>query len=97
MARGDVRSAITRLGSGQVLDIQPPGVEEWVIHNIYFPDAIRIEFWNGIDKAVGFDQQTSKGGYIGQQFHLRSDNRMKIINDSLASQNIGYDGIQTSQ
>lgn len=95
MALGDVKSAITRLGSGQTLDIQPPGTEEWVVTNIYYPDSISIEFWNGIDKRIPFDQRTGKGALSKFNFHLRSDNRLLVINDSLASQNIGYDGVQS--
>jgi len=95
MAIGDVKSAITFLGSGQAVDIQPPGTEQWVLHNIYHPDSVSIDFWNGLDKTIRFDQRTGKGALAKFNFHLRSDNRIRVVNDSLASQNIGYDGVQT--
>ena len=94
MAVGDVVNGLSSVSNGSYLDIVPGTGVEWVIHNIYWGNAVECYFYDGTND-VKFDSDTTYGGRIGAVFHCTETKRIRIKNVSGLSQYIGYDGIQT--
>lgn len=94
MAIGDVKSDAQAVLTGARLSIQPPGAEEWVIHNIYREANATLEFFDGTDN-IPFDVATGAGAWAGMQFHVTNAKYIRVVNNDAGTKNLGYDGVQT--
>lgn len=94
MAIGDVVSDMQSITAGAFLDIRPSSGVEWVIHNVYHADAVHIEVYDGSNSLI-FDSDTGPGFWAWYEFHCNNTRRLRVKNNSSASQLIAYDGMQT--
>lgn len=101
MAVGDVAKGFFTITAGQSNTIQPPSLEEWVIHNIYYNNTsgtspnIEFSMTDGTNNVI-FDGDTSRGARLGAMFHLTNAYYMKVNNLSAGTTMIiAYDGIKT--
>jgi hypothetical protein len=94
MAVGDVKSDLQSVTNGSSMVIQPPSGEEWVIHNLYWGNAVSIKVTKGA-LTITVDSDTSTGGRLGTVFHVTNTQYLTITNNHTASIGIGYDGVQT--
>ena len=100
MAQGNVVSAIQSIAAGAFLDVKPVtlGVE-WVIHNVYFTDAISLVIYDGTNSLV-FKGPTAAGVadfFSNLQVHVTNLLWMRVQNNhATLAKLISYDGIQTA-
>lgn len=95
MAIGDVVSGIVSLTQYQYATIQPPSGEEWIIHNIYFNNTVRMYFCDNTNILL-FNWIKVLGHKPWTVFHLTNAKYLKIqaIKPGTTTL-IGYDGIRT--
>ena len=94
MAVGDVKSNLVSVASNDVLTIQPPVGEEWIIHNIYHESNIELRLTDGTN-TLTFDSTTGRGVYARFSFHVTNTLYLQIVNVDTVSRLIGYDGVQS--
>ncbi|MDI6872583.1 MAG: hypothetical protein QME79_14765 [Bacillota bacterium] len=94
MAVGDVKSGLQSVNASAYLNIQPPGTEEWVVHNLYWGGQVELYVSDGIND-LKFDSDSSAGGRLAMVFHVRNGQYLRVKNMGASAILIGYDGIQT--
>ena len=94
MAVGDVKSDLQTIANTGILTIQPPAGEEWVIHNIYYTQAVSIRLGKS-GTFLSFDSDTTLGGRFGMTFHLTNGQYLQVLNTYAGNNVIAYDGVQT--
>jgi len=94
-AVGDVVADCQDILTGARLDIQPGGVDEWIIHNLVFDANITLERYDGTLTAIGPSFIGPDWQPFSPGIHVDNTDRLRIVNDDAATQTICYDGIQT--
>lgn len=94
MAVGDATTGLSSIANNAYLDIQAGIGVEWIIHNIYYPDAVEIYLTDGTNE-IKFDFDTSSGARLGYVFHVTNGHYLRVKNVSGATMYIGYDGVVT--
>lgn len=94
MAVGDATVGLSSIASASYLTIQPGAGVEWIIHNLYYPDAVEIYLSDGTNE-IKFDFDISAGGRLGYVFHVTNTHYLRVKNVSGATMYIGYDGVVT--
>lgn len=94
LAAGDSTSGLQSVAAGGVLNIQPTGTNEWVIHNVYYGGAVDFNWTDGTN-VLKFDSDTAAGARLGSVFHVTSTKWLQIKNTSGGAFLIGYDGVAT--
>jgi len=92
MAIGDTVTSMESVASGSYCDIRPDSGDEWIIHNIFYENAVEFYFYDGTNEIM-FDSDAAGGAKLCMTFHCTYSNRIRVKNIT-ASQYIGYDGIQ---
>ena len=92
MATGDLVGSVELIGAGAILTIQPPGAEEWIVHNIYHEAEVELIVAEG-SYTLLFASSSEKGSWSAYFFHLKNAHWMRVKNTNAASKLIGYDGI----
>lgn len=97
MAVGDVfQVGPTSVSSGSWLDVQPGSGVEWVIHNVYVPAGVPVDFeyYDGTN-IITFDTDSVDGSRYNQNWHATNTKRVRIQNNHGSSQFLAADGIVT--
>ena len=97
MAAGDVfHEGPTSVADDGFLDIQPGSSIEWVIHNVYVPLDIDVEFqyYDGTN-IIKFDEDAVDGTRFMVNWHATNGTRVRIKNVSGGAALIAADGIVT--
>ncbi len=97
MAAGDVfQEGPTSISDAGFLDIQPGASIEWVIHNVYVPLDIDVEFeyFDGTN-IIKFDEDAVDGTRFVVNWHVTNGTRVRIKNVSGGAAFIAADGIVT--
>ncbi len=97
MAAGDVfQEGPTSIADDGFLDIQPGASIEWVIHNVYVPLGIAVEFeyFDGTN-LIKFDEDTSDGTRFMVNWHATNGSRVRVKNVSGGAAFLAADGIVT--
>lgn len=96
MAVGDAKVLLSSaLSTGQYLDLQPSGTEEWVIHNLYHDNTITLELFDGTNSAI-VTTESGAGLLSNLQLHAKNATRPRVRNQSSSTGAfIGYDGVIT--
>lgn len=94
MARGDVVALLDEIADAADLTIQPPSLNEWVIHNLYFGATCDVKITNGTDE-ITIEAPGGGGLRVNRTHHLTHSQYMLITNTSGGSAVFGYDGICT--
>lgn len=92
MAMGDVVSNVSSLSQYGYLTIQPGAGVEWIIHNLYFDQAVMIEFYNGSNSLV-FEWVNDIGRLPWMVFHLTNDRYLRVQALVVGTTLVGYDGV----
>ena len=93
MAVGDAVGLIQSVPAGGVIDLQPAGTVQWVIHNIYHEFDINLILYDGVN-SLTFDTSTGSGILARFTFHPSNSLWIRVKNNDLANARlIGYDGI----
>ena len=91
MAIGDVVSALSSISSGSFLTIQPGAGVEWIIHNIYFNDAIEVHVYDG-SNSVRFRTFVDPGIFPWVNFKVTNSRYLRVKAANVTTL-IGYDGV----
>lgn len=97
MATGDVfQEGPTSIADAGFLDIQPAASVEWVIHNVYVPLDVDVEFYyyDGTNSIL-FDSDAVDGTRYMLNLHVTNGTRVRVKNVSGASAYLAADGIVT--
>lgn len=95
MAVGDVKSGLSSVATGAVLDIQAGSGEEWVIHNIYHESDIDLQWYDGTNTLTWASAIPGPGAETNLQSHVTNTRRVRVKNTNASTKLIGYDGVQT--
>ncbi len=98
MAAGDVfQEGPTSTNNDAFLDIQPAGTIEWVIHNVYVPLGVDVEFeyYDG-SILIKFDEDAVDGTRFMVNWHVTNGTRVRIKNVSGSAAILAADGIITA-
>jgi hypothetical protein len=94
MAQGDVKSDLQTIANTGILTIQPAPGEEWVIHNIYYTQAVSFRLAKS-GTFLSFDSDTAAGARYGVNIHLTNTQYLQVLNTYAGNNVIAYDGVQT--
>lgn len=97
MAAGDVfQEGPTSVASAGTLDIQPGAGVEWVIHNVYVPEGVSVDFqyYDGTN-TITFDSDDVDGSRFNLNWHVTNGTRVRILNNDAGAQFLAADGIVT--
>ncbi len=98
MAAGDLfQVGPTSLDTGDRLSVQPAAGVEWVIHNVYTPSGITIDFeyFDGTDNIV-FDAEAVDATRFMVNWHASSGTYVRLRNVSTSTGIfVAADGIVT--
>ena len=95
MAVGNVYQAYSNnLADDGVLDAQPAGTIECVLHNIYHGGDVEI-YLNDDTNTVLIDSATGAGVMAWLSYHVTNSIYITIKNVNGDAQDFGYDGIET--
>lgn len=97
MAKGDVfQEGPTSIADLAFLDIQPGASIEWVIHNVYVPEGVAVEFeyFDGTN-VILFDSDSVDGTRFMVNWHATNSVRVRVKNVSGGTIFIAADGIVT--
>ena len=94
MAIGDVRAGMLSVLVNEYVDIRPPEGEEWVIHNIYYSGSVKLYFTDGTNHIM-FDTAPGPGGHLNFNFHVTYNYWIRVMNASMETILVGYDGVRT--
>ena len=94
MTSGDAVNALSSIGTGAYLTIQPGAGVEWIIHNLLVPDGstsgVEVYEFTG---ATSLLIATITSSMLSHNFHLTNTYYLKMKNLSTGSVVLGYDGI----
>ncbi len=97
MAAGDVfQEGPTSIADAGFLDIQPGSTIEWVIHNVYVPEGVAVEFeyFDGTN-IIKFDSDAVDGTRFMVNWHVTNGTRVRVKNVSGGAAFVAADGIVT--
>jgi hypothetical protein len=95
MAAGNLVKGTSSLAASATYDIKPSGTDEWVIHNIYYNNQIKLSMADGTN-VVDFDSDTGQGARLGLTTHVSNSYWLRITNTGSSTLLIAYDGMQTA-
>jgi hypothetical protein len=81
-------------------DINPSTIglttgSEFIIHNIYYSDAMAMAITNGTDQVV-YDGDTNNGARMGTTIHCNGNQWLRVFNTNVSNLlYVTFDGIQT--
>ena len=94
MAAMDVKSDLQVIANTGILTIQPPAGEEWIIHNIYYTQAVSFRLAKS-GTFLSFDSDNGAGARYGVNIHLTNTQYLQVLNTYTGNNIIAYDGVQT--
>ena len=94
MAQGDVKSDLQTIANTGILTIQPPAGEEWIIHNIYYTQAVSFRLAKS-GTFLAFDSDNGAGARFSMGIHLTNTQYLQVLNTYAGNNVIAYDGVQT--
>lgn len=92
MAAGDVVSGISALSQYGYMTMQPGADVEWIIHNIYFDQDVKLFFYDGSNSLI-FDYVKQLGHRPWRVFHLTNSRHIRIQAQKVGTTLVGYDGV----
>lgn len=95
MAAGNMIGGTSSIAASATYDIKPTNPNEWVIHNIYYNNQIKLSMTDGTN-VIDFDSDTGSGARMGLTTHVSSTYWLRITNTGSGSLLIAYDGMQTA-
>lgn len=95
MAVGNLIKGTSSIAASGTYDIKPTGTDEWVIHNVYYNNQLKLSMTDGTN-VVDFDSDTGQGARMGMTTHVSSTYWLRITNTNASGTLlIAYDGMQT--
>lgn len=95
MAAGNLVKGTTSITASGTYDIKPTGTDEWVIHNIYYNNQLKLSMTDGTN-VVDFDSDTGQGARLGLTTHVSNGYWLRVTNTGASTLLIAYDGMQTA-
>ena len=92
---GETVHGFQNVGSGSYLEAKPAAGVEWVIHNIYHPNDVRLKIVDSGGNECEFLEEAGKSFLTHIYIHLTSTHYLRIYNISGGAVNLSYDGIVT--
>lgn len=94
MAVGDKVVSVSSINAAAYLTIQPGSGVEWTIHNIIVPNgkSAELHMYDGSNDIL---IDTSSTSWLGYVFHLTNSVYLRVKNTDVATQLLGYSGVQT--
>lgn len=94
MGVGDVHATLTSLAGLGTFTITAEAGDEWVVHNVYYSDAIDVVVKNG---SVRCTIETSGGGGALTSYfiHVTEVHNIELVNRTGSAIVVGYDAIET--
>lgn len=94
MAAGNLVKGTSSLTTSSTFDIKPSGTDEWIIHNVYYNNQLKLSMTDGTN-VVDFDSDTSQGARMGMTTHVSNAYWLRITNTGTVTLLIAFDGVQT--
>lgn len=94
MAAGNLFSGTQSIAAAGTYDIKPASPNEWVIHNIYYNNQIKLSMTDGTN-VVDFDSDTGQGARLGLTTHVSNTYWLRVTNTGAGTLLIAFDGMQT--
>lgn len=95
MAAGNMVGGTSSLAASATYDIKPASGVEWVIHNVYYNNQLKLSMTDGTN-VVDFDTDTGQGARMGLTTHVSNGYWLRVTNTGASALLIAYDGMQTA-
>lgn len=96
MTAGDTVTANNATAGNGTWTIQPSAGVEWVLHEVAFSGACKIQKTDGSTVVVLYQPLAANASPIpGIAIHLTNGVYLQMVDTSSATNNMGYDGVQT--